>query len=259
MFDREAVKEAFGRAAPVYEAHAHLQRQVRQHCLALGQAYWPSGKHILDAGCGTGALLTETGRLRLRWRITSLDLSLGMCAVAREKSGAVVNADAAAMPFADNSFDGLFSSLMLQWANNPPAVWREMARVLKPQGRVVLSTFVHGTLQELREAFSSLDGKPHVSHFVQTHEILKYAAEAGLTMTMAEQARIVNYYPDAIALMRSLQFIGATHKEAERGRGMMTLKQLAGVEQVYEKRFGTAEGLPATWQLLCLVLQKTCP
>jgi malonyl-CoA O-methyltransferase len=73
---------------------------------------------------------------------------------------------------------------------------------------------------------------------------------------MAEQARIVNHYPDAIALMRSLQFIGATHKDASRSKGLMTLKQLAGVERAYEKRFSTPEGLPATWQLLCLVLQK---
>ena len=257
MFDRQAVKEAFGRAAPVYDAHAHLQRQVRQHCLSLGQSYWPSGKHILDAGCGTGALLQEAAQLRLKWRVTSLDLSLGMCAVAREKSGAVVNADASSMPFADASFDGLFSSLMLQWANNAQAVWQEMERVLKPHGRIILSTFVHGTLQELREAFSSLDGKPHVSYFMQAHEILKCAADAGFTLAMAEQVRIVNHYPDAIALMRSLQFIGATHKDAGRSKGLMTLKQLAGVERTYEKRFGSPEGLPATWQLLCLVLQKT--
>jgi malonyl-CoA O-methyltransferase len=101
--------------------------------------------------------------MRLKWRVTSLDLSLGMCAVAREKSGAVVNADAACMPFADDSFDGLFSSLMLQWADYPQALWNEMARVVKPQGRVVLATFVRGTLHELREAFSTLDGKAHVS------------------------------------------------------------------------------------------------
>jgi malonyl-CoA O-methyltransferase len=256
MLDRTAIKEAFGRAAPVYDAHAHLQRQVRQHCLALGQAYWPSGKQILDVGCGTGALLTEVSQARLKWHVTSLDLSPGMCAVAKEKSPAVVNADASGMPFADASFDGVFSSLMLQWADNSSIVWQEMARVLKPYGRVVLSTFVHGTLQELRDAFMSLDGKPHVSHFLQAHEILKFASDAGFTLAMAEQVRIVNHYPDAIALMRSLQFIGATHKDANRSRGLMTLKQLASVERNYEKRFGTPDGLPATWQLLCLVLQK---
>jgi len=248
MFDTRAIKESFGRAAPDYDAEAHVQRQVRGHCLTLAGKYWPRGAHILDAGSGTGALSQETN-----WRVTGLDISFGMCAFAREK---VVNADAASMPFSDARFDGVFSSLMLQWANDPQAVWREMARVLKPQGRVILSTLVAGTLHELREAFSSLDATPHVSHFLKVHDVLGCAAEAGLSMIAAEQVRIVEYYPDAIALMRSLQAIGASHKEAERRKGLMTLKQLARVEQAYEKRFGGAKGLPATWQVLCLVMQK---
>ena len=256
MFDTQALKESFGRAAPAYDVQAHLQRRVRRHCIAAAKRCWPAGARILDLGCGTGMLWQEAAQLKLRWRITGLDLSFGMCTEMREKGGRVINADAAALPFADASFDGIFSSLMLQWMNDLPAACREMSRILKPNGLAVVATFVQGTLHELQSAFSILDNTPHVSHFPPAHEVLKHTHEAGFVMAAAEQAMLVEHYPDAIALMRSLQAVGATHKETGRRRGLMTLSQLAGVEQAYEKRFSDADGLRATWQLLYLVLQK---
>ncbi len=183
---------------------------------------------------------------------------MGMRAVAKEKNGAVVMPMTLGHAVCEREFRRVvFFPDALQWANHPAiGVAGDGACTGSRMARIIISTFVKGTLQELREAFSTLDNKPHVSHFLETHEILKYAAEVGFTLAMAEQAKIVNYFPDVIALMRSLQFIGATYKDAARSRGMMTLKQLAGVERTYEKRFGTEQGLPATWQLLCLVLQK---
>lgn len=255
MFDTQAVKSAFGRAAHLYDTQAYLQRQVRARCIALARQHWGEGAQIIDLGCGTGALVQDIRAQRLRWRVTGLDLSYGMCAVARMRQS-VANADAAAMPFADGSFDGVFSSLMLQWANAPRSIWREAARILKPGGQVVLSTLVDGTLQELQTAFSTLDDAPHVSSFARTHDVLADAAAEGLSLVLAQQARIVEHYLDAVALMRALQAIGAANKENRRRKGLMTPKQLARVEREYDRCFRQAEGLPATWQALCLVLKK---
>src|SRR5258706_11161355 len=157
MFDNDAIKQQFSRAAPDYDAHAELQQQIREHCIALGEACWEEGAHILDAGSGTGALQEDIAARGINWRVTGIDLALGMCAKAREKNETVVNGDAAAMPFADNCFDGVFSSLMLQWVDSPLIVFREMARVTRPGGRCILATFAQDTLGELREAFASID------------------------------------------------------------------------------------------------------
>src|SRR5947207_1791594 len=162
MFDTAAIKRSFGRAASAYDAQAHLQRRVRQRCIALAKAHWPEEAHILDAGCGTGALVEDIRVGGIGWQVTGLDLAPGMCGEARKKSNAV-NADAESMPFGDASFDGIFSSLMLQWANHPLAVLHEMRRVTKPQARCVIATLAQGTLHELREAFAMLDESPHVS------------------------------------------------------------------------------------------------
>jgi malonyl-CoA O-methyltransferase len=250
MFDTQAVRESFGRAADRYDDHAYLQKQVRQHCLTLAKTYWPAGSHILDVGSGTGRFAYEA--CELGWRITGLDLASGMCKVARSR---VVNADALAMPFAPESFDGIFSSLMLQWINDTPSALSEMARVLKPGAHAVISTLVAGTLAELRAAFAAVDGRSHVSEFLEPHRLLAVSEQAGFQLAQARQAPLVEHYPDAIALMRALQAIGATHKQAGRHKGLMTPQQFARMEKAYEIQ-RSREGLPATWQVLSLVLRK---
>jgi len=68
---------------------------------------------------------------------------------------------------------------MLQWLDNPTPAFAEIARVLKPGCHVVMSTFVDGTLGELKSAFTAIDDAPHVSAFLPTHQIIKNAQEAG--------------------------------------------------------------------------------
>jgi len=252
MFDANAVKESFGRAAVDYDAHAELQHDVRGHCLQLAAQFWPKGSHILDAGCGTGAF-AKTAKT-LGWQITGVDLAPGMCALAASENAITLNADIQDLPLPDASFDGVFSSLTLQWLNQPADALAEMARVLKPDGHMVLSTFVEGTLAELAQAFHVVDDRPHVSRFLAPHQLLGFAKQAGLSLVVARQIRIVEYYADIIALMRRLQAIGATNQDIMRRRGLMTLRQFARLEQAY---LATPRGLPVTWQALYLVLQKT--
>src|SRR4029077_10511260 len=81
-----------------------------------------------------------------------------------------VRADAYALPFATASFDLVFSNLMLQWCDDLDAVFAEIARVLKPGGLLLFSTFGPGTLAELREAWAAGDASSnHVNHFFDAH------------------------------------------------------------------------------------------
>ncbi len=251
MFDTNAVKNSFGRAAADYDAHAELQRDVRSYLLDLSSQLWPAGARVLDVGCGTGAFFSEAKSFK--WNMAGVDVAPGMCEMARMHNKDVTNASAEAMPFADASFDGLFSSLMLQWMNDPARVFSEMARILKPKCQAAISTFAEGTLVELQNAFEKIDDTPHVSPFLPPEQLLKLAKEAGFGLVLARQMRIVEYYPDLIALMRNLQSIGATNRHIGRRKGLMTSRQFAKLEQNYPME---ARGLPVTWQALYLVLQK---
>jgi malonyl-CoA O-methyltransferase len=251
MFDTLAIKESFDRAATDYDAHAELQREVRRQLISLAVQVWPRQARVLDAGCGTGAFFAETSNFD--WRVIGLDVAPGMCKVARQHLVPVINSSVEAIPLGENIFDGVFSSLMLQWLDTPAYAFAEMARVLKPGCHAVISTFIDGTLDELKTAFAAIDDTPHVSEFLPTHEIIKQAKDAGFTLALARQVRIEETYPDTIALMRRLQNIGATNQRSHRRKGLMTSRQFTRLEQTYPH---TKRGFPATWQTLYLVLQK---
>src|SRR5688500_13528131 len=249
-FDHKALKTHFGRAAAGYDTKASLQQMALCDSISYAHGYWEAGAFIADIGCGTGMLAEEVTQQNFGWQIAACDIAYGMCVQAKARYEKVVNADAHALPFADGAFDGVFSSLMLQWASDPRIVLSEMARVIKKGGHCVISTFTHGTLKELEQAFAAIDHYSHVSRFLSAGEWEARAVEAGFSAAMAREKSLLEYYPDTLSLMRSIKAIGASHKGQDRRRGLMTKRQMAALEQRYREQFGTPQGLPLSWQLL---------
>jgi demethylmenaquinone methyltransferase/2-methoxy-6-polyprenyl-1,4-benzoquinol methylase len=90
---------------------------------------------VLDVATGTGLVATEL--LRRGFRVTGLDQSPGMLAVARRRFGdrvPLVEASAEALPFEDGSFDHLTFTYLLRYVDDPGATLVELARVVRPGG-----------------------------------------------------------------------------------------------------------------------------
>lgn len=102
---------------------------------------WP-GHSVLEVGVGTGinlALYPKT------CRITGIDLSSRMLARARQRIASkglrhceVAQMDATAMSYADDSFDVVYAPYVISVVPDPVKVAREMYRVCRPGGRVVI-------------------------------------------------------------------------------------------------------------------------
>jgi ubiquinone/menaquinone biosynthesis C-methylase UbiE len=122
-----------------------------------------AGHRVLDVGCGTGNLLRTTGRRRAGVELTGLDPDPKALARARRKArraGLDVRFDrgfAQALPYADGSFDRVFSSLMLHHLDTATkdALLGEVRRVLRLDGLLVLADVVvdghghgHGRMRE---------------------------------------------------------------------------------------------------------------
>jgi SAM-dependent methyltransferase len=90
---------------------------------------------LLDVGCGTGthsAAFSEHG-----WSVLGVDISEDLLERARARGVHVVNADAAALPFDDSSFDAAVSMWTHTDVDDFSAVLREIARVLRADGAFV--------------------------------------------------------------------------------------------------------------------------
>jgi SAM-dependent methyltransferase len=137
LYDEPVRAAAYARVSASNAANAAYERPAVQ--ALLGDV---RGRDVLDAGCAAGehaAWLVERGA-----RVVALDASAAMVELARTRLGTaarVLQADLAlALPFEDAAFDVVLSSLTLHYLEAWAPPLREFARVLRPGGRLVLST-----------------------------------------------------------------------------------------------------------------------
>jgi SAM-dependent methyltransferase len=98
---------------------------------------------VLDVGCGSGLVTRDIARLT-KGTVVGMDGSAYLLAVARQILGNHQNVilclgDAQKLPFPENTFDLVTCNLVLMWADDPQEVVCEMARVVKPNGKVLAS------------------------------------------------------------------------------------------------------------------------
>jgi ubiquinone/menaquinone biosynthesis C-methylase UbiE len=148
----------------------------------------PADGVVLDIGCGTGnftrammqAMTPGTGLC------VGLDLSAPMIrTAARFRDAAelgrmhLVRGDAQLLPFADGSFDAVHTSAALQLVPDPRRAVLEMARVLKPGGRVLVNTFVRSS-GGLSRRMQNFMGRNTGFQWFSPERLSALLAEAGL-------------------------------------------------------------------------------
>jgi demethylmenaquinone methyltransferase/2-methoxy-6-polyprenyl-1,4-benzoquinol methylase len=152
----------------------------------LSKAALRGPEKVLDVGCGTCVLeerLEGTG-----CSVVGLDLTVEMLRFARRKglgcAQNLLNSDAEALPFADGSFDVIFSCYVAKYCD-PETFGAELARVLRPGGRLLMYDF----------ARPKGAGLPFLAFY--TYGLLPLAgrvlasAEEGVAYTLAELPRII--------------------------------------------------------------------
>ena len=145
------------------------------------------GRHVLDVGCGDGDLAVE---LRRRGAIvTGIDASLEMIEAARaraKREGVQVDfclGAAESIPFAGERFDAVVAMTILCFVTNADPVFGEIARVLRPGGRLVIGELGKWSLwaaaRRVRAWFGSALWQQ--GRFRTSGELQRLAERAGLS------------------------------------------------------------------------------
>lgn len=114
-------------------------RGLHGHLLRLATEHRPL--RVLDAGCGTGGVMTRLAAALPQAWVVGMDFDSTACGFAREKAGdRVVNGSINELPFADGTFDLILSADVLchSGVDEPRAV-DELVRCLAPGGALVLN------------------------------------------------------------------------------------------------------------------------
>jgi len=139
-----------------------------------------SGITILDFGCGAGQILKEIQKINPRAKLIGLDVSEKALGEAKkELPGAEfygIN-DGEKVPVSDNSVDFIFSSEVIEHIYDTENAVSEVNRILKPGGKLLLTTPYHGFIKNL---IILLSGK-FDSHFNPTGPHVRFFSKRTLS------------------------------------------------------------------------------
>jgi SAM-dependent methyltransferase len=113
------------------------------------------GQRAVDVGCGPGALTGVLVELLGAEAVAACDPSPGFVAdcAARHPGVAVRHGRAEAMPFDDGEFDHALAQLVLHFVSEPDVAARELARVVRPGGKVAANVWDFADGMEMLRAF----------------------------------------------------------------------------------------------------------
>ena len=231
---RRDIRRRFDRAAAGFDDADFVHSVTRNGLLERLAPMLVEADTVVDLGCGTGTACRLLSRRFRRCRVIGIDLSANMLQVLKRKQSwraraAAVQADARALPLADNSVDVVFSNLMLPWVDDPATLFGEVARVLREDGLMLFSTLGPDSLLELRRAWQSVDAGLHVNPFLDMHDIGDAAVRAGLRDPVLDVDRLAVTYENSAALFRDLTATGARNCLRDRGKSLIGRDRFAAM------------------------------
>jgi demethylmenaquinone methyltransferase/2-methoxy-6-polyprenyl-1,4-benzoquinol methylase len=158
-----------------------------------------AGERVLDLGAGTGTSSLPFAAAGAQ--VVPCDFSLGMLAHGKKRHPhlALTAGDATRLPFGDGVFDAVTISFALRNVQDADAALREMRRVARPGGRLVICEFSHPTYGPFRKVYTEylMRALPPVATAVSSNpDAYVYLAES------------IRAWPDQRALAGRLQKAG---------------------------------------------------
>jgi malonyl-CoA O-methyltransferase len=206
-------------------------------------------QRVLDLGCGPGACRAGLRRQFPQAQWLGVDLSEAMLrsagragpaarlarwlrTVAPPRGGADLRicASAEQLPLADASIDLVFSNLMLHWHPAPHEVIGEMARILRPGGLVLFSSYGPDTLAELRRACLDVLPGARPMPFVDMHDFGDMLVAAGFESPVMEVETLTLTYADPGRLIAEVRALGGNPRR-DRAAALPSGRQARALRQ----------------------------
>lgn len=238
------IRGRFAAAAETYEEGSTVQQQAIEHLLPLLP---PSAKRILEVGCGTGLLTRRLMVLYPEAYLEAMDLAPRMIHVAQQRTGHTPQvcwriADAAAF-HTKEPYDLMVSNCALHWLAPIAAAIRHLMSLLTPDGCLVFSIMLEGTLAELRDArLRVAPDNPPGLRLPDAPGLLEALHAAGARVEHWAEMDFEEIHPSAPAFLRHLHDRGLTGGGVSRGSRPLNRAEIRGVIEDYAQRCRTNDG-----------------
>jgi len=248
------VRQVFNRRRPQHSGAQGLAYNTATELMDRLAPVRVTPQRIIDLGCGTGDLSRRLARMYPQATVFGFDFALAPLA---EVSGRRLfgrrprpaAADAQQLPLADASVDIVVANLLVEWLDDSAALFREIRRVLRPEGVVMYATLGPDTLTELREAWAAVDSSSHIHDFADMHDIGDAMLAAGLRDPVMDVDRVCWRYSALAGLAREIRALGGANLRSDRRRGLLTPRSLRRLDDAYSERAEDGQ-LLATWEIV---------
>jgi len=206
MFDRIARRYDLLNALMSFGLHRIWRRKAVKSLCATGCA--SDRRNFLDIGCGTGDLAIAVLHKDPSARLTGIDLSMPMIEIAQRKTRSLgvqdraiyQTGDATALVFGDLSFDGIVSAFCLRNIDDRAKAFREMRRVLRPGGAIVILELTKpaATIPRLIHQFHTRQVIPLLGSILSQGSAYRYLADS------------IEHFPPPDAILAEMTAAGFT-------------------------------------------------
>ncbi|NXM04870.1 NDUF5 hydroxylase, partial [Tyrannus savana] len=216
----------------------------------------------LDVGSGRGYIAQHLNKETIE-KLIQVDVAENALksAVETEIPTVKVVADEEFLPFKENTFDLVVSSLSLHWVNDLPKAFKEIHQVLKPDGVFIGAMFGGDTLYELRCSLQLAELEreggfsPHVSPFTAVADLGHLLSRAGFNTLTVDTDEIQVNYPGLFEVMEDLQgkCMGESNCSWNR-KPLLHRDTMLAAAAIYREMYGNTDGsVPATFQIYYMI------
>lgn len=214
----------------------------------------------LDLGCGRGYIAQHLNKETVR-KFFQADIAENALKNTLETEIPTVSvlADEEFLPFRENTFDLVVSSLSLHWVNDLPRALEQIRYVLKPDGVFLGAMFGGDTLYELRCSLQLAETEreggfsPHVSPFTAVNDLGHLLGRAGFNTLTVDTDEIQVNYPGMFELMEDLQGMGESNCAWNR-KALLHRNTMLAAAAVYGEMYRNEDGsVPATYQIYYMI------
>lgn len=139
--------------------YRYVDPPVDFHAWTLDHVVWEGVERVVDVGCGNGAYFPGLRRrIDPDGTVVGFDLSEGMLRTARHDGARLAVADAQALPLPDDVVDVVLAMHMLYHVPDVELALRELRRVLRPGGALLVATNGRDHQRELNDEFRRATG-----------------------------------------------------------------------------------------------------
>ncbi|KAI4880082.1 hypothetical protein NFI96_025376, partial [Prochilodus magdalenae] len=214
----------------------------------------------LEVGCGKSHIAENLSKEVVE-RLFLTDISDGLLRQKKQSEMPThcVMADEEFLPFQENTFDLVVSSMSLHWINDLPGALRQIHQVLKPDG-VFIGAMVGGeTLYELRCSLQLAELEreggfsPHISPYTAVTDLGNLLGQAGFNMLTVDVDEVQVHYPGMLEVMSDLQGMGESNCAWNR-KSLLHRDTILAAAAVYKEMYGNEDGsVPATFEILYMI------